>query len=156
MNKLARFPNAKQPTYQTTTSTVTYSEEGLFGGLLGFITGVANWPVAWVMTPIQKYAIEKLKKEINNVAAALAIVRNGDIDEAKKKGIEIPHTVEKMDVEEIIEYGVKGLFLSPFYGAIHVSKIEDLSKQHKQLMQKLEAELKKAQVNTDFSTKDDI
>ena len=104
MNKLARFPNAKQTTYQTTTSTVTYFEEGFLGGLAGFIVGgLGLFPgMGLVLGSVAKVKVQKLEQDIKIVSERIAKLRNKQIDASVKKGLTLPNELKQMgELEKI-------------------------------------------------------
>lgn len=151
MNKLARFPNAKQPTYQTTTSTVTYSEEGFLGGLAGFIVGgLGLFPgMGLVLGSVAKVKVQKLEQDIKIVSERIAKLRNKQIDASVKKGLTLPNELKIVDGGEVIKGALLGNFFGPIYGIFLGSELQNLNEDLQKKLIELERLLDKEGIITD-------
>lgn len=132
------------------------SEEGFTGGLIGFIVGGATW-VPFVGAGVNsavKAKRMKMQQDIEEISKRIAKLRAGEIEEAKKKGLDVAKKLKNPDWIEIAKSAFLGSFFGPFYGARQGSEIENLNDKLRAKMKELEDEIEKAGIevsNEDFS-----
>lgn len=131
--------------------TIVVSEEGFMGGLLGFLVGGVTWNplLGPAVHTTAKATRLKLREDIETIAKRIEKVRQGDLEEAKKKGLELPKKLKNQDWTEIVKSGLLGTFFGPIYGARQGNQLENLNKELQKKLKELEKEIKEAGISTE-------
>lgn len=127
--------------YERNQDQLTYSEEGFGGGLKGYFLGTF---AGGFYTGRAEENLQKIRAEIDATAEKIAKLRNGEIAEAKAKGIEVPSNVKPVDAAAVKKSFWLGFLFGPIIGASKGSQIQDESEKLAKLVKELEEELKKA------------
>jgi len=132
-------------------SEVTVSQEGFAGAVVGFLVGAAGWTpfVGAAIHAAAKAKRLKLREDIQTIAKRIAAVRKGQIEKAKKEGLELPKKLEDVDYVEIIKSAFLGQFFGGFYGAWQGGDMEELNKELKAKLKELESELDAAGISNE-------
>lgn len=130
---------------------IAYSEEGVKGAIVGFLTGAAATPLVVTRAlhgAAFKASREKLKSEILQISDRIAAIRNGDIEKAKKSGIKIDEKdLKPIDKFEVAKSAALGLIV-PFYGTYQGHKREELQEELKAKIKELRKEFAKQGIHS--------
>lgn len=134
--------------YERNQDQLTYSEEGFGGGLVGFIIGLAPIPFyATAMSAAAKVRIQKLQQDIEVISERISKLRNKQIDESVKKGIELPKELKHVDGSDVLKGAVLGTIFGPIYGIFIGSEYQDLNNELNKKIKELSVELEKAGIS---------
>lgn len=127
------------------------SNEGLVGGLLGFLVGGTSIlpGVGTAVHGAVKAKRMELKKDIEAIAKRIEKIRKGDLEDAKKNGIKIPKRDLDIDWVEVVKSALLGTFFGPIYGAHQGSELENLNKELRAKLKELQKEMDDAGVSTE-------
>jgi hypothetical protein len=136
-------------------STFNPANEGLVGGLLGFVIGGAGWVIPGAGTVaggVGANEADKLKREIKQITEAIkdAAVDNGKkaVKEGKLSSADFKEKIEAASFGTIFQGALLGTLFGGIYGAIKGSQIEDLQKELKAKCEQLDRLLQQAAVQT--------
>lgn len=136
---------------KSSNESIAYSEEGVKGAIVGFLTGAAATPLVVTRAlhgAAFKASREKLKSEILQISDRIAAIRNGDIEKAKKSGIKIDEKdLKPIDKFEVAKSAALGLIV-PFYGTYQGHKREELQEELKAKIKELRKEFAKQGIHS--------
>lgn len=144
-NALSQAEKAVVKTVSNEDADLTVSNEGWLGAVAGFIgTGVVSSLIPFAggaaIGAGAKAQMQKYQQDIETISERIAKIRNGQIDEATKKGLQLPKSIKRVDGIDVAKGAVWGTLFGPIYGAVKGSEIEN---EYKKLQSKLD-ELEKA------------
>lgn len=128
---------------------MTVSQEGWLGAVAGFVGGGALGaliPFAGgaAVGAAAKAQMQKLQQDIETISGRIAKIRNGQIDEATKKGLELPKGIKHIDGVDVAKGAVWGFLFGPIYSAVKGSEIENEYSKLNSKLKELENCLKQA------------
>ena len=137
--------------YQISQEDLSISQEGFLGGLAGFLGSAAvGMAVPFIGSAAAgaglEASVQKKKKEIKIICDRIAKIRNGQIDEVKKKGIKLPKNIDYIDSGEVVKGAVYGFLFGAIYGAYKGSELQNENDKLQEKLKELEEEYRRAGV----------
>lgn len=119
---------------------------GPAGTVAGAAAGSVGASVAFANHTAKKALT--LKKQIEDITNRIADAKNGDLEDARKKGAKLqPHDVE-LDGKEVLKKTLMGTFI-PFYNAYNGHKIEEMQKELQKKLDQLKIVLESKGIATE-------
>lgn len=141
----------------TDSQDLAVSQEGFKGAVKGFAIGTAGVLLSPLTLGLSNGAVdaglkqrrERLGNEINVLAKRLADLKNGDVAQAKKEGIQVPkEQINDVDAGEVVKSFILGMVL-PFYSTYQGHKVEELEIQLAAKVAELKIEMAKHGVSAE-------